>query len=179
MNDAVDLSRLPDGEREARIRRWEARMMDLKNTRYGPTTAAFPLLLMPAIDLFSHSFGRIRGEIASTIVLLAAERQRRRTGAWPGSIAEIADDLLPERPVDPFGGGPLHFEHRDGRLLVYSIGRNLRDDHGQFDSRGRTDGPFDAGTLAWDVPLRRRPPSLPDLPEQVFEGGGARERPAR
>jgi hypothetical protein len=93
------------------------------------------------------------------VILLAAERHRRETGAWPESIAAIDRKILPYPPADPFTGDDYRMEHRDGRLLVYSIGPNRKDEHGAFDlKKSTTGGPDDDAAIAWDVDLRRQPP---------------------
>ena len=91
-------------------------------------------------------------------ILIAAERQRRRTGKWPASIKAIDPSIMPAQPVDPFTGEPFHLEHRDGQLFIYSIGPNGKDEHGAFDLKRHTQGgPDDSGARAWDRELRGRP----------------------
>ncbi len=85
-------------------------------------------------------------------------RQRRKTGKWPASIKEIDAAILPEAPLDPFNGEPFRLEHRDGQLLVYSVGLNRTDEHGNYDPRRwLRGGPDDIGVRAWDLHLRRQP----------------------
>ncbi len=49
-------------------------------------------------------------------------------------------------------------EHRDGRLFIYSIGPNHKDEHGVFEpKKWTTGGPDDIGAIGWDVDRRRRP----------------------
>ncbi len=48
-------------------------------------------------------------------------------------------------------------EHRDGRLVVYSIGANREDEHGAYEPRLGTSGVMDdVGAAGWDVSLRRQ-----------------------
>ncbi len=39
------------------------------------------------------------------------------------------------RRSTPFTGQPFRMEHRDGRLFIYSLGPNLRDEHGAYDPK--------------------------------------------
>lgn len=85
---------------------------------------------------------------------------------WPASVAEIDPTILPNSPVDPYTGHAFHVEHRDRQLVIYSLGANLRDEHGEFDlkltKRGARD---DVNARAWDVALRRQPPPAdPEAP---------------
>ena len=92
-------------------------------------------------------------------ILIAAERQRHRTGRWPASIAEIEPSILSEAPMDPFSGKPFRVEHRNGQFFVYSIGPNGKDEHGEYDPKQwLKSGPDDVGAKAWDLNLRRQPP---------------------
>jgi hypothetical protein len=99
-----------------------------------------------------------QGELGATAVLLAAERQRRKSGVWPASIAAIDAEILPAPPVDPFSGQAFRMEHSDGQIVIYSVGPNGKDEHGAFDpKRWQSGGPDDVGAVAWDVELRGRP----------------------
>jgi hypothetical protein len=82
-----------------------------------------------------------------------------RTGAWPASADAMAPEILINPPVDPFSGRPFVFERLDGRMIVHSVGPNLRDEHGADEpKRWGNDGPDDVGATAWDVAIRRQPP---------------------
>ena len=73
------------------------------------------------------------------------------------SVAAIDASLLPDPPLDPFTGQPYHIEHREGRLFVYSIGPNLRDEHGDYNYRKwgtKFANQDDVGAIGWDVELR-------------------------
>jgi hypothetical protein len=48
-------------------------------------------------------------------------------------------------------------EHRDGRLIIYSLGPDLKDQHGAYDpKRWMKGGPDDVGTTGWDKDQRRQ-----------------------
>lgn len=118
-----------------------------------------PLLFVPATTAASRGLTRFQCDVGATVILIAAERHRRKTGDWPASIAAIDRGILPSAPVDAFSGKPFRMEHRDGRLIIYSVGPNRKDEHGAFDRRlWMSKGPDDVAAAAWDVPLRKRPP---------------------
>ena len=60
-------------------------------------------------------------------------------------------------------------EARDGKLFVYSIGFNFKDDHASYNIRKAMTGPHDVGGTLWDVAGRRRSPPMPNLPKNVFK----------
>ena len=114
-------------------------------------------MLLPATKAASMSFAKSRAELGATAILIAAERQRRRTGKWPASIEAIDPGILAKPPVDPFSGQPFQIEHRHGELVLFD-GPNARDQHGEFDAkRWIRGGPDDIGARALrDVILRSR-----------------------
>jgi hypothetical protein len=113
------------------------------------------MLIMPALSASGRGHCRYQSALGATTILLAAERHRRRAGDWPASIAAIEGDILPDPPLDPYSGQAFRMEHRDGQLVVYSIGPNHKDEHGAFDGKRWLDGgPDDVGATAWDVGRR-------------------------
>jgi len=161
MNEAVAIARRPAAARPPLWEAWQANVERVKRSWHGKYTSTLPLLLAPAVLAFSRADLQYQSELGATAVLLAAERHRRKTGDWPASIAAIDRAILPSSPVDPFSGQAFRMERLRGQLLIYSVGANRKDEHGAFDPKQRTTGRLDdVGAAAWDVPLRRRPPSF-------------------
>ncbi len=159
MNEAVAIARRPASEQPKLWAAWEAKMARIKQDQFGRFTAVLPLLLVPAASAASTAFIQSQCELGATAILIAAERHRRKTGKWPASIAAIDRDILPIAPIDAFSGQPFRMEYHDGKLVIYSIGANGKDEHGAFDQRrSMFSGPDDLGAAAWDVSLRRRQP---------------------
>ena len=157
MNQAVAIARRPAVEQPALWKTWDDQIAGVKKSRFGIYTSTLPLLLMPAVSSAGSAFGRYQAELGATLILLAAERHRRKTGAWPRSIAAIDRAILPGPPLDPFSGEDYRTEHRDGRLFIYSIGPNHKDEHGAFEpKKWTTGGPDDVGAIGWDLDRRRR-----------------------
>jgi hypothetical protein len=125
----------------------------------GPYITPLPILTTPHVSSAAEAFSRYQTELGTHLVLLAAERHRRKSGAWPSGVAGIDRGILPSAPVDEFSGGPFRIDYREGELVVYSIGPNGMDEGGAYNPRMWTHGgPDDAGARAWDVSLRRATP---------------------
>ncbi len=60
--------------------------------------------------------------------VLACERFRRKTGAYPETLKMLVPDCFDEVPHDPYSGEPLQYSRE--REIVWSVGENLRDDGG-------------------------------------------------
>jgi hypothetical protein len=92
------------------------------------------------------------------ILLIAAERQRRKTGEWPATLAAIDPAILPSQPLDPFSGRPFLMKHADGRLIIYTIGPNRKDESGAYEpKKWSSGGPDDLNAIGWDVDHRNQP----------------------
>jgi hypothetical protein len=157
MNEAVAISRRPASEHRSLWVDWDAKIIGVQQTRFGKFTAILPILLVPGTNAASGAFSRVQGALGATAILIAAERQRRRTGHWPASIKAIDPSIMPSPPVDPFTGESFRLEHRDGQLFIYSIGPNGKDEHGAYDLKRWPKGVSDdVGARAWDVNLRRQ-----------------------
>ena len=78
-------------------------------------------------------------------LVIAIERYRRARGLLPSSLSDIASPGE-DQTLDPFTGKSLLFSRRDAGYVVYSIGRNGKDD---------------GGKLVPDLPRGRVPGTLP------------------
>jgi hypothetical protein len=162
-NDAVAIAQLPAAGQPARWVAWQANVKRVKESRLGIYTATLPLLLSPALAWGGSAASRNQGELGTLAILIAAERHRRKTGRWPESIEAIDRGILAKAPVDPYSGQPFRFQHRDGQLVIYSIGPDGKDEHGEFaPKQWLKGGPDDVGARGWDLNLRRRPAAPAD-----------------
>jgi hypothetical protein len=158
LNEAVSIAQRPTNEQPALWEAWDAEIGRVRRTWHFEHTASIAILMMPAITTSTSGFTRHDAELGATAILLAAERHRRRSGTWPASIQDIDADILPNPPLDPFSGQPFRMEHRDGRLFIYSLGPNLKDEHGAYDpKKWMNGGQDDVGAVGWDVKMRRQP----------------------
>jgi hypothetical protein len=165
MNAAVAISRRSTYEQRALWMEWDTNIAAFHQGGLKQLSALLPLQLVPAMLSANMTFLRSQAELGAMAILIAAERQRRRTGKWPASLKEIHPSVLPEAPMDPFTGKPFHIEHRDGQFFIYSIGPNGKDEHGDYDlKQWPKGGPDDVGAKAWDLNLRRQPPVQSNSP---------------
>jgi len=89
------------------------------------------IMLPPVGALFSSAAERAVQERDATEVAIALVLWYRKHAAWPDKLDQLVPDLLPAVPPDRFDGQPLRYAVRDGKPVVYSIGRDRDDDGGR------------------------------------------------
>jgi hypothetical protein len=90
-----------------------------------------------------------RARINVTEVGLALERYRQAKGEYPATLAALVPEFLRAEPADPFTEKPLIYRTESDGAVVYSVGRNLRDDRGVGDNAtGKDDLSWFDGTAA-------------------------------
>jgi hypothetical protein len=90
------------------------------------------------------------------ILALASDRFRLANGHWPNSAAELAPAYLAAVPYDPYTGAPLHFKPRQEQLLLYSNGRDGKDDGGLWVRGSLSGGDKDVGFILDSLEKRHR-----------------------
>ena len=53
-------------------------------------------------------------------------------GAWPAKLDELAPHYLQRVPLDRYSGGPLIYRPAGTKFVLYSVGKDGRDDGGKF-----------------------------------------------
>ncbi|MFO0849114.1 MAG: hypothetical protein U0871_11260 [Gemmataceae bacterium] len=103
-------------------------------------------LSLDFVDMFTDGGLKCRSHLLSVAAGVAAERYRRKHGAWPASLEALVPEFLPAVPTEPFSGKPLGFERLPDGLAITPTGPD-----GQRD--------LDHGMRLWDPDKRRKPPS--------------------
>ena len=105
------------------------------------------LVLQVYFEMFGRSPAEIswpevdRGQRAVMALLrieLAIERYERAYGRLPLRLRDLTPQYLDELPCDPFSGRPFVYKPSGDQFVLYSVGRDGRDDGGTFD-RSRYD----------------------------------------
>ncbi len=87
-------------------------------------------LLMPAIEAVSRAEYEARARLDVLQLACAAEVYRRDTGVFPAQPDRLLPHYLREIPQDPMSGKALRYKAIGQRLLLYSVGRNGKDNLG-------------------------------------------------
>jgi hypothetical protein len=90
----------------------------------------------PSVD--AQDIARMSLEVEKTAAALALYKARH--GRFPASLKELCPDLLKEVPKDVFSPkGELVYRANDNAYIVYSVGKNMKDDGGVSDGKDKDD----------------------------------------
>lgn len=157
MNEAVAIARRPHEEHWDAFETWETKIKNMP---------ALARLLAPAVTKVSQASLRHQAQLRCLHVALAAERYRLKHSKWPDSLMElVAEKLIDSTPLDPFDGKPLRIKRVEDGLLIYSVGRDRKDDGGKFDRKQSWQANHDLVFQLFDIDKRRQPPRPPRLKE--------------
>jgi len=113
--------------------------------RFGPNFVGRKIALdcEPMWRCLGESEARIEFSFISTAAVVAAERFRRKAGAYPKSLSDLVPEYLPSVPEDPFKkGSPLNYDAERG--VIWTVGAD-----GSFD--GKPVKPEAEGKPGWGV----------------------------
>ncbi len=117
--------------------------------------APLSAILTPALSSAYDAEWRIRAQFDIARTAIAVERYRLANGRLPDTLQELVPTYLPAVPMDYFAGGDetLRYRQLGGEsYVVYSVGRNARDDNGE-----EMDNWWSEGDITFTVaPLRVR-----------------------
>jgi hypothetical protein len=88
-------------------------------------------LMLPSLAKSFDAYATASAYRDALFVGIAAERHRLKTGRFPAQLTELVPEYLRAAPLDPFGGQPLHLITQGDDILIYSVGRDGKDDGGQ------------------------------------------------
>jgi hypothetical protein len=138
--EAVTAARRPWPERLHAIGRLE----DRETPVFGPVLA-LPWRISEEAPRLASMVAAGLAAARATRLALAIERQRGG-GVAPATLPTVELNGDAREYADPFTGGPLRYVRGDAGYVVYSVGRDFRDD---------------GGTLTADAPATRAPGSVP------------------
>jgi hypothetical protein len=157
LTSAIDNTRLPLHEQPEA----DVRLRDEMAKSFG-TDSLIPILLPPPPQFGrgeQHASEHCRkvARMRCLRVLLAVERYRLQTGAWPAKLEELTPGLLKAVPLDPFDGKLLRYRRFSDGIVVYSVGPDSTDDGGEVELALGTWRPApDVGYRLWDMRNRRQ-----------------------
>jgi hypothetical protein len=127
----------------------------------SPYTHIIGGMLMPAFGrvLTEEAASGARLSVARTA--LGVEEWRLKHGSWPDSLEQLVPDFLDAVPDDPFSESPIRYAKTATGVVVYSVGKDSKDDGGISEEEARKRAVDDAfPEPTWDLPFRVLNPEL-------------------
>jgi hypothetical protein len=151
LNDRVDtLSALIDNAAKP----WPERMEPPRSAYFSdsPTWGSSRLIDADVMASVATDLALIR---CARVVVAVEQYRLAHRNALPSRIEDMASAHLDAIPIDPFSGKPMRFVAEDHGYVVYSFGRNLRDEGGQLPTKSAFPRPTPgAPTPANDLGIR-------------------------
>jgi tetratricopeptide (TPR) repeat protein len=140
MNDYIKALQLPPHQRQEAA--------DAIDARFDKKSKIHVLLhtIMPSLTNCTIIDSRIAAQLRTARAGLAVQRYRLASARLPDTLAELVPAYLDAVPKDPFDGKNLRYKKLEAGFVVYSIGRDGKDDGGKERPRKRTGPP-----ATWDV----------------------------
>jgi hypothetical protein len=96
-------------------------------------------LMLPAISAAASAEDRAATKFTLVDLAIALERYRARHGQYPKDLGALAPDLISKIPNDSFADRPLVYQPTEKGYLLYSFGKNGKDDGGRCYDHGAGD----------------------------------------
>ncbi|MDQ7780686.1 MAG: hypothetical protein RDV41_13410 [Planctomycetota bacterium] len=123
IRECIELSKRPLHE----VRR---ELMDIVSALRRQPRYCFSRIIADVCSRRFFDYARFAAKRDVLVLGAAVLIYKTRTGSLPESLSDLAPDLLPELPTDPYtGAGYIYRKSPDG-FVVYSVGENLKDDGG-------------------------------------------------
>lgn len=113
----------------------------------------FPDMLLPKLEVPGEtSASKAQTGANLAIVACALERYYLANKAYPEKLDQLVPQFISKLPHDIFNGNPLKYRRsEDGRIVVYSVGPDGKDDGGVY--RPAKDGK-ETGDWVWRYPAK-------------------------
>jgi len=141
------MNRVVDGAALS-YREYRARGLDSLDLPDIPGYAALSNLLCPVFTRARIATDLGMAEVTGSRIVLALEAYRGRHGSYPASLGELRSLGWKLQTEDPFSGKEFMYRTEGKGFLLYSVGRDLRDDGGHEPPVNRDS---DLGDIVWRV----------------------------
>lgn len=118
------------GQRPSREIRKDAKYSD---TGKFPWYAQLSPMFMPTFGFIAVGCDANKAEIEGSRIYLALQVYKAKFGTYPASLKDLQSKLGYNLPKDPLSGKDFIYHREPNGYLLYSIGRNLKDDGGVKD----------------------------------------------
>ena len=115
------------------------RLQNFDNIRMVPLYGIITRNLLPALSSSIARQAQSESQLRTCKLGLAIKVYKANKGFYPETLHDLTPDILTELPPDPFTGKDFLYNRDGDGFIVYSIGKNLKDDNGVAKRRTNKD----------------------------------------
>ncbi len=141
----------------------------LPSVRKDPDRIMSSLLLTPTEPKFLLGYIRNTTLMRCAVTGIACERFRHAHTRWPNDLTELVPAFIPAVPLDPLASGPLRYTKSDDGIIIFSPGRDGREDGGTHDEAEKVSATRIRFRM-WNPDQRRLPPLPEPAPADPDKG---------
>lgn len=162
LRELLDIAGLPCGEQVDALQDWKETLEVHKAQFKAEKRGVLSVLLLSGAPQVMEAAVRDQAVLSCARIALAAERFRLGQQRWPKELAELCPKYLTEVPQDPFAGAPFRIRATEDGVVIYSVGKDRKDDGGTNLRLFTVQPPgSDLGIQLWNPPQRGLPPEKP------------------
>lgn len=109
-----------------------------QQSNYAISRKYYTAIAFPASRELAEAMTAAETGVSISRALLLMASQKVQSGKWPDSLEELSKANVP-LPVDPISQQPLKLIPSGNNWVIYGVGTNGADDHGNIDSQPRLD----------------------------------------
>jgi hypothetical protein len=113
-------------------------------------------ILLPTMGRALLAFEKNRAALGILRLELALEQYRKTRGRYPTRLEELAPEILPSLPVDPYSMRSFVYRPQGDRYALYSVGPDGKDDAGKSVEGDLTQPGVTGDLVAGQLSPRRR-----------------------
>lgn len=88
-------------------------------------------ILLPSLGNLHVKHYMLKAQRRGLYILAVLKLYQARHQKYPDKLSDLAPDIIKEVPLDPFSDQPFIYKvNQDGTIMLYSVGKNLKDDNG-------------------------------------------------
>lgn len=133
-------------------------VQSVSSTAQNSPGSIVALSIPPLVKSFELEARRL-ADCRCALAAIAAERYRLAKGHWPARLNDLMPDFLDAVPSDPYAPDqPLRSAELQDRFVIYSVGPNGQDDHGNVRRGKDSASATDYGFILLSPEARHQPP---------------------
>ena len=152
----IDVTELPlddairrGKELQAEVDKDSEQFWDIRLSREWKGPHIFTAMLLPALGRTFECWASYEAEVEETRIAAALQLHKMQRRVYPEHLDELPYDILSPLPKDPFTGEGFIYRKEDDGFILYSVGKNLKDDGGTPKAKKQSEEAYTHYDIVW------------------------------